>query len=321
MRPADRPRGSPQPTGGTRTPSAVYAPFVRCFRVLLGLLIAAAPWSPAFAGIPSPGNCYVAPRIVSCPAGDSSFVVILRHIDNNPWAEGCCVNVHLCSCTGYHLSRAGSHPYTVDAAGCVVSVAATDPTGVTYFPLAGGGLCPGESLLVDVGGIWLQPMPRVVSLDQDGDLRVDETDVAIVQSKVGTADLSADFDGDGQVTAADVAIDRSHLGHYAPDATSGVAPSGPAGVALSVPQPNPFKREARFSLTLERATHVEVSVHDVSGRRVASLFDGVAGAGLQAFAWQGRYADGSKAPNGIYFVQVHAGGERLVRRTIFLGGR
>jgi hypothetical protein len=294
---------------------------MRYFGVVLGLLAASAAGPPAFAGIPSPGNCYVAPRLVSCPAGDSSFVVILRHISNNPWSEGCCVNVHLCPCSGFHLSRVGLHPYTVDSTGCVVSVATEDAMGTATFPLAGGGLCPGESLVVDVDGIRLYPMPRVVSLDQNGDLAVDETDVAIVQSKVGLADLSADFDGDGQVTAADVAIVRAHVGHHAPDATTAVPLTGANAFALSAPRPNPFSREARFALEMERGGTVQVSVHDLSGRLVTSLFEGEVSAGQHAFAWQGRRADGSAAPAGIYFVQVRAGAERLMRRTIFLGGR
>jgi hypothetical protein len=162
---------------------------------------------------------------------------------------------------------------------------------------------------------------KVVSLDQNGDLRVNSADVVIVQSKLGTSDLTADFDGDGQITEADVTIVRGHLGHSAPDAATAVPLMGPGAIALSPSEPNPFVREARFMLTLDRTAHVEVSVSNLSGRRVALLFDGDTGSGQHTFAWQGRRADGSSAPSGIYFVQVHADGERLVRRTVFLGGR
>jgi len=292
---------------------------VKRLGVLASVLLAVIGWSVAHAGPPSVRNSYVAPRLVTCPAGDSTFVVIVRMYDNVGCNEGCVVNVHLCSCPGYHLSRAGSHPYTVDSTGCVVTDS-TNALGEAFFPLAGGGLCPGESLLVDVGGIMLWPWPKVVSLDQNGDLKVDESDVAIVQAKVGTPDLTADFDGDGQVTAEDVAIVQAHVGHHAPEATA-VPPFSLAGVAMSSPWPNPFSREANFTLTLDRSAQVVVSVHDVAGRQMAVLYDGPANAGEHSFAWQGRREDGSPAQTGIYFLQAHVSGGRLVRRAILIEGR
>ncbi len=284
------------------------------------LLLAVAAPTPAWAGPPNPLNCHVPPRLVSCPAGDSTFVVIVRGWTDDPWTDGCCVRIDLCTCAGYHLSRLGTHPYTVDSTGCGVSVDHEDALGEASFPLAGGGLCPGDSVLVTAEGIPLFPQPRVVSLDQDGNLVVDATDVAIVQAKVGTADPTADFDGDGQVTAADVAIVQAHLGHHAPDVTA-VGPDGPGRLALSPPWPNPFAGSTRFALTLDRDARVVLSVCDVSGRRVAVLFDGAAGAGPHAFAWNGRAADGSVVPSGAYFVEARVDGVPLARRTIFLGGR
>jgi hypothetical protein len=202
----------------------------------------------------------------------------------------------------------------------VVSVAPSAATGEAAFPLAGGGLCPAGSVFVTVEGIRLDVGAPVVSLDQNGDLMVDATDVAIVRSKLGTADPTADFDGDGQVTAADVAIVQGHLGHHAPDASTGVPLPGLSALALSSPQPNPFSTEARFTLTLDRSAHVEVSVHDLSGRRIASLLNADMAPGQHALEWRGRRTDGSLTSSGVYFVQVHVGGERLVRRAVFLAG-
>ena len=292
---------------------------LRC-RLTIALLAALAAWSPALAGPPSAYYSHVPPRLVSCPAGDSSFVVIVRGARGDPWGEDCCVTLHLCPCPSYRLSRVGAHPYSVDSTGCVVSVAPDPFTGYAAFPLAGGGLCPDDSIFVWADGVWLRGQIPVVSLDQNGDLRVDSTDVAIVRSKLGTSDPTADFDGDDHVTDADVAIVRGHLGHHAPDATTSVPPPISGVLALSLPQPNPFAHEARFVLTLDRSAHVEASVHDLSGRRVAQLLDGEMGLGQHALTWQRRRTDGSLASSGVYFVQVHVGRERLVRRTIFLAG-
>jgi hypothetical protein len=169
----------------------------------------------AVMGVPSAASSYVAPRLVSCPAGDSTFVVVARHVSGTPWAEGP-VTVHLCGCPGYHLSLLGSHPYTINPDECSIWTI-PDHEGVAEFPIAGGGLCPGDTVWVDAGSQFLWPRPVVVSLDQNGDLRVDSADLALVHSKLGSTDLSADFDGDGVVTTADVQILMAHLGHAAPD--------------------------------------------------------------------------------------------------------
>lgn len=176
----------------------------------------------AWGGIPCAGNCIVAPRLVSCPAGDSTFIVVTRHCDNNPWSEGP-VNLHFCGCPGYHLSLVGSHPYTINPDLCSISMI-PDLLGVSRFSISGGGLCPGGTVSIDADYVPLGTR-WVVSLDQNGDLRVDAADLALVYSKLGTTDPTADFDGDGVVSTADVKILSAHLGHAAPDTPTAALPS------------------------------------------------------------------------------------------------
>jgi hypothetical protein len=273
----------------------------------------------ASANVPDPAHSYVPTRLVSCPAGDSTYVVIVRKFDGNPYNKFP-VFLRLCSCRGYRLSGEGAHPYSVDSTGCEVSVWGSPQTGAALFPLAGGGLCAGDSVLVDAETIALG-YTHVVSLDQDGDLAVDGADVVIVQSKVGTTDVTADFDGDGQVTAADVATVMAHLGHRAPDATTAVPPMPSAVVALSAPRPNPFWNETQFSLTLPGDAAVDVSVYDVDGRRVATVYRGDLGAGTHDLGWRGRRLDGSVTASGMYFVRATVAGQLLTRRAVFLAGR
>jgi hypothetical protein len=94
----------------------------------------------------------------------------------------------------------------------------------------------------------------------------------------------------------------------------------PGALMLSAARPNPFTRETSFALNLDRATDVDLAVHDLSGRRVATLFRGVLGAGPHEFAWRGMRGDGSPAANGIYFLQARVGAERLARKVVFLRG-
>jgi hypothetical protein len=94
----------------------------------------------------------------------------------------------------------------------------------------------------------------------------------------------------------------------------------PGALLLSAARPNPFTHETSFALNLDRAADVDLTVHDLSGRRVATLFRGALGAGPHEFAWRGARSDGSAAANGIYFLQARVGGERLTRKVIFLRG-
>jgi hypothetical protein len=103
-------------------------------------------------------------------------------------------------------------------------------------------------------------------------------------------------------------------------AAAGVGP-GPGSLAVTPPEPNPMSSEARFTITLDRERSLEVAIHDVTGRRVGTLFRGTLGAGPHAFAWRGRDEAGSPVPAGVFFVRVRADGTMLERRIVRLIGR
>ena len=96
---------------------------------------------------------------------------------------------------------------------------------------------------------------------------------------------------------------------------------GPTGLALSAGEPNPFAREARFTVTLTRPAEVELAVLDLGGRLVAVIHRGALGPGTYPFSWNGTRADGTAAPDGLYFYRARAGGEAATRKIILLRGR
>jgi hypothetical protein len=74
----------------------------------------------------------------------------------------------------------------------------------------------------------------------------------------------------------------------------------PAGFALTAVHPNPTCGAAALTLTVDRAQPVTAAVFDVQGRRVATVFDGEAGAGVPldlAF-------DTDRFAPGVYVVRV-----------------
>lgn len=93
-----------------------------------------------------------------------------------------------------------------------------------------------------------------------------------------------------------------------------VPPAAPRGLSLSA-GPNPTRAGAVITLSLPRAADaVRVNVLDASGRSIARLHDAGAGAGVLTLAWDGRLADGSLAPAGLYLVHARVGGDLLSRR-------
>jgi hypothetical protein len=71
----------------------------------------------------------------------------------------------------------------------------------------------------------------------------------------------------------------------------------PFGVSMAGPQP--AVRDARFVLSLPNAGRVEAWVHDAAGRNVATLADGILGAGNHELRW-----DAGPACSGVYCLLV-----------------
>jgi hypothetical protein len=72
------------------------------------------------------------------------------------------------------------------------------------------------------------------------------------------------------------------------------------GLQLSAAAPNPFRNATRLVFTLPQRGDADLSVFDVTGRHVATLFHGDAAAGPHTATWNGRSSGGSLAPSGVY---------------------
>ncbi|MGQ0721143.1 MAG: FlgD immunoglobulin-like domain containing protein [Candidatus Eiseniibacteriota bacterium] len=85
---------------------------------------------------------------------------------------------------------------------------------------------------------------------------------------------------------------------------------------LANPQPNPFRGDTSVEFLLDRAEHVQIRVHDVAGRHVASLADGTHAAGRHTLTWNGARDDGTPEAAGVYFVTMEAGEYRATRKVV-----
>ena len=71
---------------------------------------------------------------------------------------------------------------------------------------------------------------------------------------------------------------------------------------------------------MPRAAQAQLAVHDLGGRRIATLFSGRLAAGTREFTWDGRADGGSAAPNGVYFLRLAAGGQVVSKKVALLRG-
>ena len=96
-------------------------------------------------------------------------------------------------------------------------------------------------------------------------------------------------------------------------------PVDSSGAGVSSSHPNPFRDQSSFSVSLDQAQAVDVSVFDALGRRVVTIHHGVLPQGTSRLAWNGRRQDGSRAPGGVYFYRLTLQDRVIHRQVVLLG--
>jgi len=77
--------------------------------------------------------------------------------------------------------------------------------------------------------------------------------------------------------------------------------------------PNPFNPRTRISFTLAEKSEVKVDLYDLRGRKVETLFEGVAPKGATSFMFQPR-----NLGSGAYVILMRAGTFRSTQRIMLL---
>ena len=93
----------------------------------------------------------------------------------------------------------------------------------------------------------------------------------------------------------------------------GELPAAPAVFTLEQNYPNPFNPVTHLTCRLPEAGRARLEVHDLFGRQVAVLLDGVYAAGTHLVRF-----DGGGLATGMYFSTLRAGGRSVTRKMILL---
>ena len=87
---------------------------------------------------------------------------------------------------------------------------------------------------------------------------------------------------------------------------------------LHAAAPNPFNPSTNISFALTASGLVELAIHDLQGRRVATLQDGEMTAGEYDVTWNGRADSGQVVASGVYLVSLRQGGHTQSQRVVML---
>lgn len=146
-----------------------------------------------------------------------------------------------------------------------------------------------------------------------GPFSLNPGDSTIVAFAFVAADTSAEFWS--MCDSAQAVYDRTFL--------TGVGggpalPLDPARVALFQNRPNPFASATALAYQLPSKQRVRVSVYNVAGQRVRSLFDGEQAAGTHTVKWDGKDNGGARVAAGVYFCALESEGGLLSRKMILV---
>jgi len=132
----------------------------------------------------------------------------------------------------------------------------------------------------------------------------------ILDHQFGCFAATGDYPGGQRQDAATIYVDP----------VNGVDDRGrfPSRLALSA-APNPFRRSTRVDYSLPANGRARITVHDLEGRRLATLVDGDQAAGRYAVQWNGGLDAGGSARPGVYYVRLSLSGvPGQERRTLIL---
>jgi len=97
----------------------------------------------------------------------------------------------------------------------------------------------------------------------------------------------------------------------------GGTPAGPS-VTLHQNYPNPFNPRTTIAWETAGAGDVTLSVFDVRGRRVRTLFEGYQPAGARSVEWDGTDDRGAAVASGVYYYRLEAGSATTTKRMVLL---
>lgn len=174
-----------------------------------------------------------------------------------------------------------------------------------------------------------QPAPVFFeNLATGGAIQVDLAALGRSQPLQGSGELAVlSFQMTGEVSArpylarADMrdCKNRAIGRRFEPGQAGDQAPQAAAAVGLSLKaHPNPFAGSTDLAFAVPGATRLSLKVYDIKGRLVATVADGVFGAGEHRVSWNCRDANGGDVAPGVYVAILRVGNNSIKQKLSLL---
>ncbi len=96
------------------------------------------------------------------------------------------------------------------------------------------------------------------------------------------------------------------------------APDTPVRDLTLTAAPNPFNPVTEITFSLPRSGHTRLEIHDLRGRRIAILADGLCPAGEHHVRWHARDEHGAAVASGVYYAKLIYEAEVRVKKITLL---
>jgi len=142
------------------------------------------------------------------------------------------------------------------------------------------------------------------------------TDYITLTNQVQMRFIAADLDAASLVEAG---VDDFQLGLVRPTATGVDDSMGmPDRLVLGKNYPNPFNPKTKILFDLPRDAEVELTIYDMTGRKVTTLVSERLEAGHHEVSWFGRDQNGRRVASGMYISRLESDGEVLTRKMVLV---
>ena len=92
----------------------------------------------------------------------------------------------------------------------------------------------------------------------------------------------------------------------------------PTSYVLYNNYPNPFNSGTTISFDAPKTEHIELSVLNILGQHIATIFSGDTQSGRNSFLWDGTNAKGVHVASGVYIYRLKTSGAVIAKKMIFL---
>lgn len=192
------------------------------------------------------------------------------------------------------------------------------PTGDTVYVESSRILATGDTVAVEsIPDMWFSdPYPLFVDPDTGAatpaKLSLAEGSNAIDAGLASVAP-AVDFFGNPRDANPDIGAVE-----YGATSVESIVDIIPKGYALSQNYPNPFNAVTTIEYKLPKSERIQLSVYNVLGQKVTTLYNGIHMLGTYSIKWDGKNDHGEALPSGIYFYRLKTDAYTKTAKMILL---